>query len=357
MTDINLILNDINTIFARTAKSKSGNVPEKNKIKKTTIKDIKELKQLLKTDYSSAYEKYLNGKGIFRGVNKNVVKKIGVYSILKPGLKASEDVKYNLYTRLFSDILPSWKDFPPRNRSFICTSSTGKALEFTSMFATLDEWKNNIYVVLPKNGASIGICPKSDLWWSFPAIKKLGFKNTKFKYLKDFQDVFMDFIRFISLILYDLTVKDINKNVPNDIKKYSKLANIWKTLGNALEYSGSAVIVTIFDILSNYLDKYIDDIIILINKNDPILKKHGFKAADRHNALIFLNELKKYNTTNLLEYLDIILNAETNGFKKVKIENYNIKSSITRNINETGHEVWTDSECLFVNMLFLESLK
>lgn len=357
MTDINLILNDINTIFARTAKSESGNVPEKNKIKKTTIKDIKELKQLLKTDYSSAYKKYLDGKGIFRGVHYNVPEQIGKYSILKPGLKASENTQYNLYTRLFSDILPSWKDYPPRNRSFICTSSTNKALGFTSLLVTIDLWENNIYAILPKNGADIGVCPASDLWLSFPAIPKLKLKSIKFKdNLKGFQEAFMNFIRFISLIMYDLMVKD--NSIPKDkIRKYSKLATIWRPLNEALEYGGSAAIVAIFNTLSNYLSKYIDDLITVIEKVDPIVKKHGFKAADRYNALLFLKELRKYNTTNILEYLDIILNAKTNGFQKVKIENYDIEAIVSPQVDENGHEVWTDSECLFVNMLFLESLK
>jgi len=356
MKDISLILNNINTIFARTAKSRSGDVVEKNKIIKTPIKDVKELKQLLETDYSSAYKKYLDGKGIFRGVHYNAPKQIGKYSILKPGLKASQNTTYNLYTRLFSDILPSWKDFPPRNRSFICTSSTNKAVNFTSLLVTIDLYENNIYVVLPKNGADIGICPTSDLWLAFPAISKLGLKNTKFKNLKGFQEKFMDFLRLISLAIYDLITRD-NSMSKDTIKKYSKLATIWRPLNEALEYGGSAIIVTIFNTLSKYLDKYIDDIINMINNNDPDIKKHGFKAADKKNALIFLGELKKYNTTDLLKYLDIVLNAKTNGFRKVKIENYNIEAIVSPYADENGQEVWTDSECLFVNRLFLESLK
>lgn len=359
MNDIKTVLDDINTIFAKTATSRTGDIPEKNKIKKTPVNSNKELKQLLETDYAAAYEKYLDNKAIFRGVRKGVPKHIGNYAILKPGLKTAEDTKNNLYTRLFSGILPSWKGYPPRNRSFICTTNTAIAYEFTSKRPTLNEWKNNIYVVFPKNGADIAICPTSDIWWAFSTIKKLNLEKMRFKSLINFQDVFIDFIEFISLIIYDLIVKDMNKEYSNNnnMNKYLKLVNIRKTLYNALEYGGSASIVAIFRTLSNYLNKYINKIITIINRNDPILSKYNFKDADKHDALFFLEELKKYNTTNLLKYLDIVLNAETNGFKKVKIENYNIKSSTTRNIYETGLEVWTDSECLFVNRLFLESLK
>ena len=159
----------------------------------------------------------------------------------------------------------------------------------------------------------------------------------------------MEFIRFISLILYDLTAEDTGKDTLKD--------NTWKILNNALEYGSNTTIVAIFNTLSNYLSNYIDDIINIISENNSALRKHGFEAVDKHNALIFLSELKRYNTTDLLEYLDIILNAETNGFKKVKIENYNIKSVVLRDVKETGQEVWTDSECLFVNRLYLESFK
>ena len=348
MDNIKNILDKINYILAATAKSRTGKVPKKYKIKYTPVSGKEKLTRLLNTDYSAAYEKYLAGNGIFRGVRNNTLDKVGKYSVLSPGLKVSEDVKFNLYTRLFSGILPSWKGYPPRNRSFICTSSTGKALEFTDTFPALDEWKNNVYAVLPKNGAVIGVCPKSDLWFAFPTIKKLNFKNTKFKYLKDFQDVFMEFIRFISLILYDLTAEDTGKDTLKD--------NTWKILNNALEYGSNTTIVAIFNTLSNYLSNYIDDIINIISENNSALRKHGFEAVDKHNALIFLSELKRYNTTDLLEYLDIILNAKANGFKKVKIENYNIKSVVSRDVRETGQEIWTDSECLFVNRLFLEKL-
>ena len=69
-------------------------------------------------------------------------------SILTPGERVSQNTN-NIYTTLFSDILPSWKDYPPRNKSFICTSDYSTALAFGQPYS---------YVVLPKNGTNIGIC-------------------------------------------------------------------------------------------------------------------------------------------------------------------------------------------------------
>jgi len=358
MDKAEFVLSQINNILSRVAKSKTGDEPEENKIKQIPVGDEKKLRQLLKTDYSVAYEKFLDGKAIFRGVKYGIPKQLGKYAILKPGLKASQFAELNLYTRLLSGILPSWRDYPPRNKSFICTSSTEKAVWFASPLVTVETWENNVYAVLPKNGADIAICPVSDIWSAFPYVKKLKIKGVKYPCLPDFQNAFMSFIRFICLTMYELIVKEVGKSISKDPKnKYFRLGVIPRLLYNSLEYASNTSIIAIFNVISNYFSKYIDDIAAAVENNDPITKLHGFKVADRRNCMFFIEELRKYNTTNLLEYLDIVLNARTNGFKKVKIENYNVESIVSDYVRESGQEVWTDSECLFVNRLYLESFK
>ncbi len=358
MKDINNILSEVNIILADTAKTRSGKKSEKYKIKKISVNNTQKLKQLLETDYSSAYKKYLDGKAIFRGVYPNDADWIGKYSVLKPGTRVAYFTKNNLYTRLFSGILPSWRDYPPRNKCFICTSSTGKALVYARWAMRVEEWENNLYVLLPKNGANICICPTSNILFAFPKILKMKEKSVKFKHLNDFQDGFMDFIGLITLIIYELKLRETDKNISKDVRdKYFGLLRMRRLLKESLDSGGTAVIISIFNILSKYLNEYIDDLIYIIEEADPVLKSRGFKAKDRYNGLLFLKELKKYNTTNLLEYLDIILNTRENGFKNVTIEDYNIKSIITKKVGESGHELWTDAECLYVNKPFLESLK
>lgn len=357
MKDINDILNHVNNILADTAKTRSGKKPERYKIKKIPVDNTQKLKQLLQAEYSTAYKKYLDGKAIFRGVYPNDAEWIGKYSVLKPGIRIAYFTKNNLYTRLFSGILPSWKNYPPRNNCFIGSSSTGKALVYARWAMRVEEWEDNLYVLLPKNGANICICPTSNILFAFPKILKMREKSVKFKHLNDFQDGFMDFIGFITLIIYELKIREAGKNISKDARdKYFGLLRIRRLLKESLDSGGTAGIISILNILSKYLSEYIDDLINIIEEADPVLKSRGFKAKDRYNALLFIKELKKYNTTNLLEYLDIILNAKENGFKNVTIEDYNIKALVTKKVGESGQEVWTDAECLYVNKPFLESL-
>jgi hypothetical protein len=66
----------------------------------------------------------------------------------------------NQYTLLFSN-LPSWASYPKRNQSIIATTS----LRYASGYG-------NAYLVLPFDGAKIGVCSGSDMWDTF--YKNLG---------------------------------------------------------------------------------------------------------------------------------------------------------------------------------------
>jgi len=353
--DINLILGNVNHIFADITEPEPGERVDKYSTEYFTVGSDDELKQLLDTEYSVAYNKYLNGKGMFRGVHDRIKKQIGKYCILKPGNRTAFFTKNNLYTRLFSGILPSWREYPPRNKCFICTSSTGKALSLAGSSYRNDELYK-LYVVLPKNNASICVCPRSTIQLAFPRIQELGEGSIKFRRLNEFQDAFMEFIRFISLTMYELCVYETQKNTGKVPKRCIELAALHRALKDALKYGSNANIVALLTILSSNLRKYYNKIIDIIETNDPIIKNYNFSATDRRNVLLFLKELKEHNTINLLEYLDNILNSKLNGFELTSIENYNIKSIITNKASDTGHELWTDAECLFVKIKYLESI-
>jgi hypothetical protein len=61
----------------------------------------------------------------------------------------------NYYTILFSN-LPSWHSFPKRNNCLVATTSYTTAFNY-----------GDVYLVLPFNGAKIGVCPSEDIWFSF----------------------------------------------------------------------------------------------------------------------------------------------------------------------------------------------
>jgi len=353
--DIYPILSNVSHILSSVAELEPGERVDKYGTEYSTIGSDEELKQLLDTQYSVAYNKYLNGRGMFRGVHDRIKKQLGKYCILKPGIRTAFFTKNNLYTRLFSGILPSWRNIPPRNKCFICTSSTGKALSLTG-HSYGDEELYDLYAVLPKNNANICICPKSSIQLAFPKIQELGKGSIKFRRLNEFQDAFMEFIRFISLTMYELCVDETRKNIDKVPKRCVELATLWGTLKDALKYGSDASIVALLTMLSSNLRKNFNSIVSVVKKGDPIIKHYNFSTTDRYNTLLFLEELEKYGTTDLLKYLDIILNSKLNEFINVPIENYDIKSIITHKASDTGHELWTDAECLFIKIKHLESI-
>lgn len=332
MKDINNILYRINAILADTAKNRTGEIPEENKLKYIDL-DKKTLKELLKSDYSEAYDRYKHECYMFRGVSNKEKKIIKKYKILKPGLRITAGVgdgKRNLYTRLLSGILPSWKEFPPRNKSFVCSTSSGYAMNYTGKNPKFD----NVYVVLPKNGATIGICPRADIWDSFKILKK--------------NDMTLDGFQNAFLYITNLIGKQLDEIITNETKKKTtKYSNIEDIIINATKYKSDQTIITIFDSLSEKIRIYIDEII------DGLKEKHT-PAADM--AVSMLQEMKRLNTIDIIEFLDIILNPKTNGFKTVSIKNYKEKAIVDYSPSDTGKEVWTDSECLFITLKDLATL-
>ena len=98
------------------------------------------------------YENY-----IYRGTKRKYLNKEDFAVEVTPGIRISKDGVPNLYTILLSEILDSWKKFPKRNRSHICSLDGDNA----------SSYGDYLYYVLPKNGTKIGVCPYGDIWDSF----------------------------------------------------------------------------------------------------------------------------------------------------------------------------------------------
>lgn len=90
----------------------------------------------------------------------------GDYAYIQPSKyeRRSAYASGNHYTLLL-DNLPSWKKYPKRSRSVICSTDRWKANEYKG---------SGLYYVLPKNGAMIGVCPRTDIFESFSDIWSLG---------------------------------------------------------------------------------------------------------------------------------------------------------------------------------------
>ncbi len=116
----------------------------------------KEIDTFLKTKCPIAYNSPVK---IYRGVD--TTKKF-MFGDSRLSERQSNNTA-NYYTLLIDNILPEWKDYPKRSKSFICTNNE----EYTTIFGEL-------YQVFPVGDPLIGICPVHDIWMSFiPEINTL----------------------------------------------------------------------------------------------------------------------------------------------------------------------------------------
>lgn len=106
------------------------------------------------------------------------------YNIINPTeiTRISPYASKNYYNLLFSN-LPSWNDFPKRNKSLICADYTGinnRVMGF-----------GHCFIVFPFDGL-FGVCSDDDIWSSFSkSISKNYTIEQYFEYLEeDIEDVF-----------------------------------------------------------------------------------------------------------------------------------------------------------------------
>jgi len=297
------IFNDIESILSKVYKNK--------KTKEKYVND-KQIERLLLGDYSEAYKNALEGNFIFRGSRKVE----GDVFIRKPGTRISQNT-INIYTRLLSEILPSWSEYPKRNNSFICSTSPNRASEY-----------GRLLVVFPKNGAKISVCSDLDIFWSF----KLADLN-----IGDMDDFNRAFLYIIAFLECAYKMKKIKEN-----DKMLRAINIHKhKFANKIQqlfYSGtSKKILSLFSdaetVIRTMIGKTIsmnDVIDQLGHRNETFIKKL-FSSVQAGTSIVLT--------------LDSWLNPKRNNFKLIDVSDYSLGSE--------SLELWTDSECLMFDADFI----
>ncbi len=91
---------------------------------------------------------------IYRG-NSSLKGEYGYINPAKGSDRASAFATSNHYTILL-DNLPSWRKYPKRSKSVIATTDEEGA-----------DQRGGTLIVLPYDGADIGVCPEDDIWYSF----------------------------------------------------------------------------------------------------------------------------------------------------------------------------------------------
>lgn len=151
---------------------------------------------------SEAVAALKNGHAIYKGFRKGFEKNFDYTSPVlisdpKKSIRKSKNTS-NHYTLLFSN-LPSWSKYPKRNRSLIATTNVNWASQY-----------GEPYLILPFDGAKIGVCNHGDMWDTI--YPEVGTGEI---------DKFVDILsnNDVSDISYDMLISDIFRKKDNLGKK------------------------------------------------------------------------------------------------------------------------------------------
>lgn len=200
----------------------------------------------------------------------------------------------NEFTTLTSELLPSWKKFPKRNQSFVCTTD----------YSTAENY-GDIYVVLPLDNPDIAVCPEEDIWYSF----------------KQKEDRFID--------LGPLEINNIFKKLNNILNK--KDVNAYDTT----EHNKTSLEKLILEIETKIAN---EELTLDQIKNEYRNSKHIELIEPEMTK--FFNEVKK--TGSIIKVLDSWIDPLKFDFELVKF-----KKLIDGQYS--NREVWFSGEAIFVD--------
>lgn len=175
--------------------------------------------------------------------------------------------------------------------------------------------------MLPENGSKIGICSSRDIWDSFEALYKFGIPN-----LSAFNSSMSSLM--VLPVAIDMDYWDKHQ------KEYPALSMLYGTEINKISIDTYFKRKSVQEILQLFIDFE-----NLCRNNSKVnYEKHETSVKFRE---IILKRILDHNE-HLIDILNEVLSPKANDFKLVSIENYSSESK--------GHEVWTDGECLMINM-------
>ena len=262
--------------------------------------------------YSDQISAYYNGKNsIFRGM-----KDIGQVKVAD-GNKINRRSAYaqnNLYTILMSEILPSWKEYPKRTNSFICSSRV--------LYARF--YGETQYHIIPLENQKIVACSSDDIWQSFPNIGR------EIPPLSNHSHLLNSFNGFVPSLANGLS--SVTNNVVKD-NPISTRSNIVVMLNSMIRNIRKLV-------NSNRED--LDDAIVEISKN-----WYGDKTLDDWLENDFFPAFKENPKLTMVDYLDDIMNPVNNYFQLLTPNQYYNESLSQDNL---GVEVWLSGLVLCVRI-------
>jgi len=261
--------------------------------------DIKKFRMLLRGKANIAWKKHLEEYRIFRGRDHNDIRAPSPYKFISPSKTYRMSRNTINVVNSFLDILPSWKNWPKRSNSIICSNSRVTA-----------GWYGVAFQVFPFNNAKIGICSQSDFWESFPVITERFSKHN------------VDSFNYVLSAAYNTFGIDVDPDnfKPEDAKK-------------------------LIDYLNKETLKYrnIDFLYKTDTSKGNATQRHDSKTL-KEDMIIF------YKGGDWTDYFDELLSPEKNNFKLVSISEYTA-------IETPRKEVWTDADSLMIHTSYLEKIE
>lgn len=237
---------------------------------------------------------FSSGVKIYRGIN---AEDDFFFTDPRKGGKRVSANTANYYTWLM-DHLSSWKEYPRRSYSMICSTEADTAEIF-----------GYPYYVLPFDGAKIGVCSADDLWISFPNLVKYG--GDRFDQMDDFNSHLSDMF---------ITMNDLRDGGEGDA---------W------VDYAGGYVYADSWEEFRNALTQ------LATYQDQGLFKKLADLPVDRRPAFWRILAARKKGEAISL-FFDRMIGPKVNKFR---LERAGEVSSLPENV-----EVWTEGPAVLINM-------
>ncbi len=259
--------------------------------------------------------------------------------LLTPGERVAQGVS-NISTRLISDILPSWRNLPKRNRSIICSNNFFVAANYMGYGG---REKGVVYVVIPPNDAQLVVSPTKDIWDAFKNLESLPIVDESIAtFLAFFYHIFDkklldtsttppsidtsllfnredDKVIYIDIVREMFLKHDVSKLL-NFINKVDQLLSINDNGDDDDDDDEDEFLETLLSIYKKYADDY-----------------QLFKLGK-----YIIDQKMSNRNISIIDILDKLFDPKANGFSIMKY------SEFAKNARNKKREVWTDAPCIFI---------
>ena len=250
--------------------------------------------------------------------------------LFTPGERIAEGSS-NIYTRLISGVLPSWRNFPKRNKSVICTNSFFVAADYVDYSV---REKGVVYVVIPPNDAKLVVSPTKDIWIAFKDLESLDYV----------EDCIATFLAFFYHMMKENLI-DITANPPKIIKPSKMKSELLKSDEKKLIYIDTIKEMFIKQDRSSILNYFseVDKILSnrkIINTFIPIYEEYANDGVLFNFGKYIFKQKTSNPAISITDILDGLFDPQKNNFDLITYSSY-----VGKKYQEC--EVWTESPCIF----------